>query len=300
MKRLTVEEFEKKANEVHNWRYKYFGDYINAHTPINIECPIHGIFPKTPNHHLSGQGCPLCKDRSNTAYQNFVFKANRIHFFKYDYSKFVYVNNKTPGIIICPIHGEFPQTPDNHLHNHGCSKCSGNKKKTTKEFVDELKGIFGDKYDYSNVDYKGAFTPVRIECPLHGVFKKDPHHLLTGSGCKQCTSSKLENEMRLFLKRNYKGLIMEQYKFDWLEKQRLDFYLPRMNIAIECQGIQHFEPREYFGGEEEFQKSIERDKRKRQLCNDNGVKLIYYSNLKINFPYEVITNLEDMKKIISK
>ena len=67
-----------------------------------------------------------------------------------------------------------------------------------------------------------------------------------------------------------------QKHFDWLDKQSLDFYLPDYNIAIECQGSQHFEPNEYFGGEKAFNKQIERDIRKKQLCHENNVKLLYY------------------------
>ena len=32
----------------------------------------------------------------------------------------------------------------------------------------------------------------------------------------------------------------------------LDFYLPKYNMAIECQGEQHYKPIEYFGGEKEY------------------------------------------------
>lgn len=62
--------------------------------------------------------------------------------------------------------------------------------------------------------------------------------------------------------------------------QSLDFYLPEYNIAIECQGVQHFEPREAFGGEENFKLTQERDLRKKQLCQENGVKLIYFLDKK--------------------
>lgn len=294
MKRLSVEDFELKANRKHNWRYKYFGDYKDSHTPISIECPIHGIFQKTPNHHLSGQGCKLCNERQNTVVTNFESRANELHNFKYDYSKFVYTNNKTPSTIICPIHGEFSQSPDNHLHNHGCPKCSGNNKKTTIEFIGELKEVFGDYYDYSSVVYNGAFSKVSLICTKHGEFKKDPHHLLNGSGCKKCTSSLLENEIRLFLSKRYNGLVIEQYRTSWLGKQSLDFYLPRLKIGIECQGIQHFKSSKLFGGSDGFKKTIERDKTKKRLCDCNGVKLLYYSKLNINYPYEVITDIEEL------
>ena len=71
------------------------------------------------------------------------------------------------------------------------------------------------------------------------------------------------------------SLIQRQKKFDWLGKfLSLDFYLPTVNMAIECQGKQHFGQ----GGWSkafDFEKQHERDERKRRLCEENGVTLFY-------------------------
>ena len=65
-------------------------------------------------------------------------------------------------------------------------------------------------------------------------------------------------------------------RFDWVGRQSLDFYLPEYNIAIECQGEQHFKPIEYFGGEEGFKKIIKNDLNKFEKCLRNNIKLFYY------------------------
>ena len=89
-----------------------------------------------------------------------------------------------------------------------------------------------------------------------------------------------------------KEIIFEQQKtFEWLKYKRnmfLDFYLPDYNIAIECQGRQHFDVESFKG--ESYENIKERDTKKLELCNENGVKLLYYSNLGIEYPYEVIEN----------
>ena len=54
-----------------------------------------------------------------------------------------------------------------------------------------------------------------------------------------------------------------------------DIFISGLNIAIEYQGKQHFEPVDFFGGEEGYKKTFERDKLKRKLSEENGVKLIY-------------------------
>lgn len=57
----------------------------------------------------------------------------------------------------------------------------------------------------------------------------------------------------------------------------LDFYLSKYKIAIECQGVQHFKPINFFGGENAFNETLKRDKSKEKLCNENGVMLLYFS-----------------------
>ncbi len=60
----------------------------------------------------------------------------------------------------------------------------------------------------------------------------------------------------------------------WLGRQHLDIWIPAHNIGIEYHGLQHFQPVEFFGGEEAFQRVQERDSRKRSLCERNGVRLV--------------------------
>jgi hypothetical protein len=54
-----------------------------------------------------------------------------------------------------------------------------------------------------------------------------------------------------------------------------DVYICGLKTAIEYQGKQHFEPVEYFGGKEHYDKQVERDKLKLKLSEENEVKLIY-------------------------
>ena len=108
----------------------------------------------------------------------FIQKAHKIHGDKYDYCKVEYVNNNTKVCIICPIHGEFWQTPNHHLSGQGCPKCSGNVKKTTEQFIAKAKEIYGDRYNYSKVKYINAKTKVCIICPTHGEFYIRPDNFI--------------------------------------------------------------------------------------------------------------------------
>ena len=55
--------------------------------------------------------------------EQFIEEATKVHDGTYDYSKVLYVRGQEKVIIICSNHGEFPQTPDNHLRGQGCPKC---------------------------------------------------------------------------------------------------------------------------------------------------------------------------------
>ena len=187
MKKKTTEQFIKESNLIHNFKYDYSKtNYVNARIKVCIICPEHGEFWQKPNSHLQGCGCPLCccNIKSNTS--EFIQKAKEIHGNKYDYSKVNYIDSKTKVCIICPEHGEFWQKPYDHLHSHGCSKCSGNGKITTDEFIQKAREVHGDKYDYSKVNYVNSQTKVCIICPEHGEFWQTPSDHLRGHSCPNC------------------------------------------------------------------------------------------------------------------
>lgn len=59
-------KFISKALVIHHGKYDYsLVEYIDAHRKVKIICPIHGVFEQSPNNHLNGQGCPICKAFNN-------------------------------------------------------------------------------------------------------------------------------------------------------------------------------------------------------------------------------------------
>ena len=223
--------------------------------------------------------------------EEFIKKSNKIHNNKYDYSKLEYTKIKDKGVFICPEHGEFVQQLQKHLYGQGCPICAYLKKFSTKEeFIKKSNKIHNNKYIYSEVIYTHNKNKVCIICPIHGMFYMRPLNHLQGCGCPRCKMSYLEKEIEKFLIEN--NIIYEtQKRFEWLKPQSVDFYLPEYNIAIECQGIQHFKCVEYFGGQEEFKKRLELDLIKKKKCDENKIKLIYYSNIE-NF--NIINNLDEL------
>lgn len=282
MKKLTIEEFIEKAKIIHGDKYDYSKvEYVNSMVKVCIICPIHGEFFVKPNDHIHKKcGCVKCSGRYLSNKEAFVEKARLIYGDKYDYSKVNYINNKTKVCIICPIHGEFWQKPNDHLSGYSCNRCANNYKLSTEEFIEKAKLVHGDKFDYSKVEYNGAKEKVCIICPIHGEFWQIPNNHLNSSGCPICNSnikSGMEEKVNDILVNN--GFKVERQKtFDWLKYKRqlyLDFYLPEYNIGIEVQGEQHFKPIKYFGGEEDLRVRMYRDIVKVNLCNKNDLKLIF-------------------------
>jgi hypothetical protein len=271
-KRKTTEEYIKEAQKVHGDKYDYSKvKYININTKVCIICPIHGEFWQRPDNHLQGKGCPDCIRKTT---EQFIEKAIKKHGYKYDYSKVEYIDAKTKVCIICPKHGEFWQTPNNHLMGYACPECGGSKRKTTEQFIEKSKEVHGDKYDYSKVDYVNNKTKVCIICPEHGEFYQAPGDHLSGSGCPKCNSSKLEVEIS-----NCCPEFEHEKTFDWLKDKgslRLDFYDDDLKLGIECQGIQHFTPVKHFGGKRGFNNRLKRDKLKYKQCHEHGIDIVYY------------------------
>lgn len=314
MKKLTKEDVLARCKQIYGDKYDYSKiNYINYDTKIVVICSKHGEFEIRPDHFFSGCGCPKCGHEKGGAKisltkDEFVDSAKKTHGNKYDYSKVNYINAKTKVCIICPEHGEFWQTPDAHVRGANCPKCNTvrNYKYSIKEFVEKSKKIHGDKYDYSKTEYVNYKTPLCIICPEHGEFWQKPREHFKGCGCPSCDESKLECEVKLFLEKNNIKYEREK-RFEWLRYKYplvIDFYLPEHNIAIECQGEQHFKDRKFFE-HYSFEKRIEMDNLKFELCKKNGLKVLYYSK-KYLIPsgwdkYDVITDKEKLlKKILEK
>jgi hypothetical protein len=165
---------------------------------VIIICKKHGKFTQQPGSHLRGYGCIKCgylkyrtTDKSDA--ENFAEKAINIQGSKYDYSLVDYINNRKKVIIVCAQHGEFTQTPSAHLGGGGtgyilCGRLSSAniRKKSTAEFIEEATKIYGDKYDYSHVNYIRNKDKVTIVCKQHGEFTKQAREHLKGLGCNEC------------------------------------------------------------------------------------------------------------------
>lgn len=198
-----------------------------------------------------------------------------------------------------------------------CKNC-GHNSYTTEESALKVKekckslnySFLG--FDTEDKKYKGKDTYLILKCNKCGkiwrttTFASFTHNTIKCPGC--VNSWKMEKEIEEILNENKIKYIEQcrKNKLNWLKNKgslSLDFYLPDYNIAIECQGRQHFEPVMDFGGVKTFKQSIERDKKKLSLCKENNIKLLYYDSEHGHHEFlgeKVFNNKESIIKEIKK
>lgn len=164
--------------------------------------------------------------------QQFIKEAKMIHGDKYDYSKVVYTGAMNKVCIICPVHGEFWQTPNKHLLGQGCVLCH-RPVHDTESFIKKAKELYGDSYDYSKVKYINEKKKVKIICKIHGEFLVSPNNFLNGKVCPECR------------KENHKKSVSEKGLIHFLEKaekihygkydySKVNYINAKTNVCIVC------------------------------------------------------------------
>ena len=132
---LNEQRFISKLKLIFGDLYSPTEKFCGAHKKINFKCNKHNIIFKTHPATLYSRkifACPICSKENNIYAKNsvsrgtdFIHNSKLAHGDKYDYCKVVYLNTKHKVIITCPIHGDFIQTPSDHLYGKsGCPICS--------------------------------------------------------------------------------------------------------------------------------------------------------------------------------
>jgi len=228
----------------------------------------------------------LINHRNSTsaiAAAEFVQKAQNVHGNRYDYSKAIYINARTPVTITCSDHGDFTQKPKYHVGlKQGCPRCAIETRskahlKSSGEFIDKATKVHGNCYDYSKVKYEHNRKPVTIVCKEHGEFNQKPRHHLDGNSCPRCSESKGEAKIAEWLTSNGIKYEVEKSIPEFSNIKKFDFYLPDQDLYLEYDGVQHFKPVEQFGGSAQLEVQKQNDLRTNLWCKNNNIKLVRIS-----------------------
>ena len=240
-----------------------------------------------------------------TKLDEFIEKAKRVHCGEdLDYSRAVYVNNRTPLCIIDhdlmddgkTEYGEYWQTPYNHLRGQSHplkrkNKISRNKSSKQEDVIRRFNEVHkGENLDYSKVVYKNMHTKVCIIDPEYGEYWQEPAAHLKGCGHpmrgRQRTIQAIKHlnyqpplyqkdahefeiivEICNYLKSIDSSLIIEQHNRTILDGKEIDIYFPQKKIGIEFNGLRWHT--EWFGKREP-----DYHLKKTEECNRKGIGLI--------------------------
>lgn len=298
-KKFTI-EYVKEYVEQNSDCIMLSTEYISNTTKMLFKCKCGNLFNKTfAKFKDRGQiTCPQCATKRSPQCQpmtNEVF-LNRVNEEVGNEYSFLesYINARTKLKVKHNICGhEYSVTPDKFLKQHRrCPKCNGGIWKTEEDFKKEILIKFNGEYELVG-EYKGARTRTSLKHLSCGhIFEVSPDSFLCGlSACHNCNASFGEKKIIDILEGigvKYK----HQYNFEGLKRHFFDFVLKDSKgdiLAIEFDGIQHFQPVKYFGGKNKLKIQKSRDEVKNRFCEENHIKLI-------RIPYWDFDNMETILK----
>lgn len=282
----SLDEFKRKVEEVHGDKFIVIDEtYVKTSDYVVIKCNTCGnTFKITGRNLLAGYGCPHCHPfPKKLTHQEFVEKLNKLMPNLEVLSEYKSTRDKIT--IRCKIHDyTFTTTPKRLFAGNNCQKCYDERRgetnrKDVETLLEELGRINDYTYPYIESEYKNNKSKLTVICPEHGEFKMSANKLLKGQKCSKCSCTMMENYVKHILEEHNIKYVYEK-KFDWLKgvnngNMSLDFYLEEYNVAIECQGEQHFVQREHFGDVERFNRRLENDILKYNLCLEHEIPLYY-------------------------
>ena len=278
-KKLTLfnhskKQFIERATTVHGDKYDYSKViYTNARKKVCIICPEHGEFWQTPTSHNRGCGCPKCALENKRIIKlldinKFIENAKKMHGNKYDYSKAIYIGAKEKIEILCPIHGEFWQTPDAHMHGSGCQKCANNTSQPEIELFNFFKNNFNVEIEHRNREKIAPFEidlffpNKQIGIEYNGLywhcdkFQKEKTHLL--------------NKTILCQKQNIK--LIHIFEDEWVNKK--DIVLAKLKHILKLSNNPKIMARKTII--KEIDKHIAKNFLEQYHIQGNGIASLYY------------------------
>lgn len=271
------------------------GIYKNSRTKIKFKCnTCSTIWEAIPNSILRAKiGCPVCSKNSYTPsmYRDKIRKDTNGEYevlgeYKNSETKISFKHIKCGNV--------FYTTPSVFKYGAKCPEC--NIKMSQKEFEEKVKEIKGDEYEVLG-KYKGANKKVLIRHNKCGYRWKIRANNLTSNDqeCPLCQRYRLSNGVEKIINFLEKHGIKYETEYTFKKCRNINplpFDIALFNednevdYLIEYDGIQHFEPVEHFGGNENFKNTKYRDKIKNKFCEKNNIKLIrisYYQKQDIEY-----------------
>lgn len=289
-KRKTLKEIEQAFKER---GYTLLStEYINAFQPLEYTCPHGHKGTISWNSFSNGRGCNECGRISTIKKKTTDYKKVKETLESEGYillSK-EYKNAHEKLDCICPKGHECKIRYNDFRHGHRCRECGKElRSKVQRTNYEIIKQSFEKEgYTLLTKKYTNNKQNLKVKCPNGHEYITLWNRFQQGLRCPICHTSKGEE----CIKRTLNDLNIEfiYNRYIWKDASlRPDFYLPFYNLVIEFDGKQHFEPIEYFGGEEGFKKRQTKDKEKNDYCKNHNIDIL-------RIPYWDIDKIEKIIK----
>ncbi|CAE7214145.1 unnamed protein product [Symbiodinium natans] len=215
--------------------------------------------------------CPTCTKRAPLGLERLGSHAARLggQCLAEDYK-----NNKTQVQWKCRSGHVWRASPDSVI-NRGtwCPECRKIGLARLQEHAASLGGRCLSK------TYSNQTVNILWECQHGHRWKASAANILhQKTWCPQCAASawKTEAEVRSILEAIFDPARFESCYPEFLGGLQLYGYCSELSLPFEYQGVQHFDPDNYFhfGDPSSFERQVERDARKRRLCKEAAVRLV--------------------------
>lgn len=277
MRIKTNEQFKQEVRNLVGDEYTFLDTYADNKTKLRVKHNKCGnTYEVQPNAFFHGSRCPYCKGGVKKSDKWFKQKVMSLVGNEYTFLD-AYVNARTKIRVKHNKCGNiYKVRPNDFFCGKRCPHCFGTPKKTNAEFKQQVYDLVGDEYAFLD-DYVDSRTKIRVKHDKCGnIYEVTPNEFLSGRRCPYCSNYKSEliiNKILKSLNINYEY----QKTFDDLKDTRslsYDFYIPGQNILIEYQGVQHYQPIDYFGGKDKFAIQKKHDRMKVDYAKNNDYNLI--------------------------
>ena len=278
--------------------YKLISDYINADTFVILEHKD-GYIWKTKPRYLNGKR--QCNEVSLKTKSKNLKELDNEEFIRRFYEKYSkeeyeiledYESYHKPIKILHKKCGhEFQSTPSNLLtiNKRGCTYCYGKFARNIEYYQNKFKEKGLNDYEILNIESINGhiYGNIKHDCELckNSIFNIRLSDMISkhNQRCPNCANIKRESYAVSLITN-----LLEKNKIEFIKEKtfkgcknkcllRFDFYVPKIKVAIEYDGIQHFFPIEFFGGEKDFEIRKKNDIIKNEYCKNNHIDLIRIS-----------------------
>lgn len=287
----TNEKFQQEVYNLVGDEYTFLENYKYAKTNIKVRHNKCGnVYEVTPNNFLRGKRCAKCHHKKLQDERKMPYQVLRKNLYEKHNGKIVslssnYNNNRDKMMFQClDCNFCWKAQIASVLHNTGCPNCSNQIKKNIYYYKNIIYEKCGNEYTLLSNEYINNRVGMKfIHNKCHTIFTSSISSFMGSryGNCPHCsTVSNGENDILKIL-RNKSIDYIQQYHINscrYVRPLPFDFAVfndyGKLIGLIEYDGIQHFKPIDYFGGESAYKEQQIKDNIKNDYCKNNNIKLL--------------------------